>query len=75
MFLKTLLLVVPFYTFHIVLFQRKMIKKKYQKSKYNATENFFFCYFEVMVREHVGTQGSLTREHVRHVSKSAHKVH
>ena len=62
-----------FYTFHIVLFQRKMTKKKYQKSKYNATENAFF-YFEVMVREHVGTQGSLTREHVRHVSKSAHKA-
>ena len=50
-----------------------MTKKKYQKSKYNATENTFF-YFEVMVREHVGTQGSLTREHVRHVSKSAHKA-
>ena len=50
-----------------------MTKKKYQKSKYNATENTFF-YFEVMVREHVGTQGSLTREDVRHVSKSAHKA-
>ena len=70
MFAETFLLVLHFsYT---VLFHRKKTKKVPKISVKHVTENLFLL-FVVIAREHVGTQGNLTREHVRHVSTIARK--
>ena len=37
--------------------------------------NLNLILFEFKTREYVGTQGTMVREHVKHVSTSAHKPH
>ena len=49
-------------SFFSVLFHRIKTKKKYQQSKENMSLKTFL--FEVIAREHEGTQGTLKCEHV-----------